>query len=117
MYKRQGIPIPILNEEIALYAAAKDEDLYTQIIDYSEAYPNHHPGHLGMVSYAQLKSGKITINGKEVPTAPLSSYTKAKEVASILKNWIEAGQFLLTEPVQKLPSPADNLKSKTLKIR
>lgn len=109
-----GVPIPLLNEEIALYAAARDEDLYTQIVDYSDAYPNRKPGNLGMVSYAQLKSGKITINNKEVPTAPLSSYPKAREIAGTLKEWIAGGKFLLTEPVRQLPSPADGITAKAL---
>ncbi|HHW42293.1 hypothetical protein GFC01_07105 [Desulfofundulus thermobenzoicus] len=112
-----GIPIPILNEEIARYAAATDEELYAPIVDYGEAYPNRKPGNLGYVSYAQLKSGKIIVNGKEVPTAPLSSYTRAREIAGILKGWIQKGQFLLTEPVQLLPSPADGLTGKGLEIK
>ncbi|MFZ5649225.1 MAG: homocysteine biosynthesis protein [Bacillota bacterium] len=110
-----GVPIPILNEEIALYAAATDNDLYAPIVDYSDAYPGRKPGNLGHVSYADLKSGKITVNGKEVPTAPLSSYPKAREIASILKKWISGGSFLLTEPVQLLPSPSDGLSGKALK--
>lgn len=110
-----GVPIPILNEEIALYAAAGDNDLYAPIVDYSDAYPNRKTGNLGHVSYADLKSGKITVNGKEVPAAPLSSYPKAREIASILKQWISGGSFLLTEPVQLLPSPSDGLSGKALK--
>jgi uncharacterized protein (DUF39 family) len=51
-----------------------------------------------------LKSGTIVIRGKEVPTAPLSSYPKAKEIAETLKQWILKGEFTLTEPVAALPS-------------
>ncbi|MCG2820347.1 MAG: homocysteine biosynthesis protein, partial [Candidatus Atribacteria bacterium] len=69
-----GIPIPILNEEILRYTAIKDKDIYASIVDYSEAYPQVKPGVLGEVSYEELKSGKIVVQGKEVPTAPLSSY-------------------------------------------
>jgi uncharacterized protein (DUF39 family) len=110
-----GIPIPILNEEVALYAAASDRELYAPIVDYSSAYPTRTPGNLGHVSYADLKSGKITVNGREVPTAPLSSYPKAREIANTLKQWIAGGSFLLTEPVQLLPSPADGITGKALK--
>lgn len=99
-----GIPIPILNEEICLRTTVKDEDLYAPIVDYSEAYPQCVPGNLGQVSYAQLKTGKITVNGKDVPTAPLSSYPKAREIAGILQDWIKRGDFLLTEPVAPVPS-------------
>lgn len=110
-----GIPIPILNEEIALYAAATDRDLYAPIVDYSDAYPNRIPGNLGHISYADLKTGKITVNGKEINTAPLSSYPKAREIAATLKQWILDGSFQITEPVQPLASPADGICGKALK--
>ena len=110
-----GIPIPLLNEEVARYAAVSDRDLYAPVVDYGEAYPSRTPGNLGMVSYAELKSGKILIRGKEVPTAPLSSYPKAREIAGILKQWIDGGNFQLAEPVQPLPSPADGISGKPLK--
>lgn len=110
-----GVPIPVLNEEVCRRAAVKDEDLYAPVIDYGEAYPNAKPGHIQLVSYAELKSGKITINGREVPTAPLSSYPKAREIAARLKEWIKNGDFLLGEPSNLLPSPADGLKGKALK--
>lgn len=109
-----GIPIPVLNEEIARYAAATDDELYAPIVDYGAAYPNRQPGNLGYVSYARLKSGKITVDGREVPTAPLSSYPRAREIAGILKQWISEGKFLLTEPVQLLPSPAEGRSGKVL---
>jgi len=100
-----GVPIPLLNEEIAQYTAIKDEDIYTQIVDYSKDYPEGGPiQSLGEVDYRQLKSGKIKFNGKEVPTTPLSSYSKAKKIAEILKEWIQKGEFFLGEPQQLLPS-------------
>jgi uncharacterized protein (DUF39 family) len=98
-----GIPIPILNEEICRFSGVRDEDIYAPIVDYSRIYPEREPATLGEVSYAQLKSGKITINEKEVPTAPLSSYFKAREIADNLKRWIKEGKFLLTEPAAPLP--------------
>jgi uncharacterized protein (DUF39 family) len=112
-----GIPIPILNEEILRYTAIKDKDIYAPIIDYSEAYPQVKPGVIGEVSYEELKSGKIIIQNKEVPTASLSSYSKAVEIAEILKDWIKQGQFLLTEPVASLPGPESGLTFKLLKER
>jgi uncharacterized protein (DUF39 family) len=99
-----GIPIPILDEEILVQAAVRDEDIVTQIVDYSQSYPQRESESLGEVSYAQLKSGEITVDGKQVPTASLSSYAMAREIADILKEWIQGGQFLLTECVQRLPS-------------
>ncbi|MFH1678843.1 MAG: homocysteine biosynthesis protein [Candidatus Omnitrophota bacterium] len=112
-----GIPIPILNEEICKYTAVKDEDIYTQIIDYSEFYPVGKKESLGEVNYAQLKSQKINIQGKDVPTGNLSSYSKAVEIAGILKGWIKKGDFLLSEPVAYLPGPETGYGFKPLKER
>ncbi len=112
-----GVPIPILNEEILLYTAVKDEEILAQIVDYSEAYPQRKSGSLGEVSYAQLKSGKITVQGKEVPTGSLSSYAKARKIASLLKDWIRKGEFLLAEPVELLPSVESGITFKPLKER
>jgi uncharacterized protein (DUF39 family) len=100
-----GVPIPILNDEIVQYTAVKDEDIYTQIVDYSKDYPEGGPiQSLGEVNYKQLKNGKIKFNGKEIPTTPLSSYSKARKIAGILKEWIQKGEFLLGEAQQLLPT-------------
>ncbi len=109
-----GIPIPVLNEEIASFTAVRDEDIYTQIVDYSSDYPELKSGNLGYVNYGQLKSGKIEVNGKKVPVASLSSYSKANEIAGILKEWIKTGKFFLTEPVEKLPSADSGITIKSL---
>jgi uncharacterized protein (DUF39 family) len=112
-----GIPIPILNEEILRYTTVTDAEIIAPIIDYSDSYPKGIPGNLGEVSYAQLKSGSITVKGKKVPTAGLSSYTRAREVSSILKGWIQGGTFLLTEPVTTLPSVDSGITFKPLTER
>ena len=39
-----GVPIPILNEEILQYTLVRDEDIWTQIVDYSESYPAVYSG-------------------------------------------------------------------------
>ncbi len=100
-----GIPIPILDVEICRCTAVTDDELWAQIVDYSDAYPNSIPESLGEVSYAQLKSGKVLIQDKEVPTGSLSSYSKALEIANKLKKSIEKGEFLLTEAVEQIPGP------------
>ena len=112
-----GVPIPILNEEICRFTAVKDEELWAQIVDYSDAYPQGKPGSLGEANYKQLKSGKITLNGKEILTASLSSYPKAVEIANTLKGWIEKGKFFLGEPVAQLPGAEDGYAFKPLKER
>lgn len=99
-----GIPIPILDEEMLKFTAVKDEEIFAPVVDYSVDYPQGTGKVLGRVSYAQLKSGKIEVEGKEVPAAPLSSYFKARQIAETLKEWIKEGRFQLGEPVQTLPS-------------
>jgi uncharacterized protein (DUF39 family) len=112
-----GLPIPVLNEETIQYAAAKDKEIYAQIVDYSTNYPNCIPGSLGEVNYEQLKSGKITLQGKEVPTGNLSSYSKAREISEELKTWISKGDFLLTEAVAPLPQADSGYSFKMVKER
>jgi uncharacterized protein (DUF39 family) len=112
-----GIPIPILDEEMLNYTAVTDKDIVAQVVDYSEAYPNCIPGSLGEVTYAQLKSGSITVKGKKVPTAGLSSYSRAREVANTLKNWLSEGSFFLSEPVAPVPSVDSGIKFKPLQER
>ena len=112
-----GVPIPILSEEILQYTAVTDSAISAPIVDYSRAYPQLKSETLGETNYAQLKSGKITIRGKEVPTASLSSYSRAVEIATILKEWITSGKFLLTSPVAPLPGAESGTKFKPLKER
>ncbi len=98
-----GVPIPILNAEMAKYTGVSDRDIVTQIIDYGHDYTNGIARSYGEVSYAQLKSGEIMVNGKIVQTAPLSSVVKAREIAEILKKRIKSGLFLLNKPAEFLP--------------
>jgi len=75
------------------------------------------PNTLGEVSYGQLRSGKVVIQGKEVPTASLSSYPRAVEIAGTLKEWILSGKFQLTKPVAPLPGVESGITVKPLKER
>jgi uncharacterized protein (DUF39 family) len=112
-----GIPIPILSEEILRYTLVTDADIISPVVDYSDAYPNRKSDIVGEVSYAQLRSGTIKLQGREIPTASLSSYSKAAEIAGILKGWIEKGDFLLSEPVAPLPGVESGISLKTLEER
>jgi uncharacterized protein (DUF39 family) len=111
------VPIPILNEEILQYTTVTDADIIATVIDYSDAFPQRKPDIVAEVTYAELKSGKIRIKGKDVPTASRSSYSKAVEIATILKDWIRAGKFLLTEPVELLPGVESGVTFNALKER
>lgn len=112
-----GIPIPILDADMARFTAVKDEDIYAQIIDYSQDYPNRESVSLAEISYKELKSGEIEFRGKKIPTTPLSSYSRAMQIANTLKEWIQKGEFLLTEPAQLLPSADSGISAKALKER
>ena len=87
------------------------------VVDYSDAYPNRKPDTLGEVSYAQLKSGQIEIQGKKIPTASLSSYPKAVEIANTLKDWIQKGTFTLTEAAAPLPGAESGISYKNIEER
>ncbi|MBN2186331.1 MAG: homocysteine biosynthesis protein, partial [Dehalococcoidia bacterium] len=112
-----GIPIPILSEEVLSYTLVSDSEIFAPIMDYSEAYPQMKPDILGEVSYAGLKSGHIEVRGKDVPTASLSSYPKALEIANILKDWIQGGKFLLSEMVAPLPGAESGITLRPLRER
>ncbi|MBF2028499.1 MAG: homocysteine biosynthesis protein [Oscillatoriales cyanobacterium C42_A2020_001] len=92
-----GIPLPVLDEAAIAHCAVQDADLVAPIVDFS--IPRRVRPTFGLVSYAQLKSGRIGIDGKTVRVAPLASIYLSRQVALELKHWIEAGKFYLTQPV------------------
>lgn len=91
-----GVPIPVLDEEIAYYVSRSNEEITTQLRDYGKP---ERPV-LKLVSYAELKSGYVEIDGKRVKTSPISSLLMAREIAELLKKWIKEDQFTLTKPVK-----------------
>lgn len=98
-----GVPIPLLNEEISAFTAIADEDILAPVVDYGDDYPQGKAKPLAHVSYAKLRSGEIEFRGKKIPTVPLSSMAKAREIAEILKGRIKDGKFFLGEPQMPLP--------------
>lgn len=97
-----GVPLPVLQEEVVKHCAVSDQELVAPVVDFS--IPRRVRPTFGLVSYAQLKSGRIKINGKTVRVAPLASIFFSRQVALELKQWIEAGKFTLTEPVTSIPT-------------
>lgn len=112
-----GVPIPILDEEMAVYTAVKDSEITAPVIDYSEDYWNNSGAPVARVTYAELRSGAIEINGKKVRTAGMSSYCKARQIAGLLKGWIAAGSFLLGKPVDPLPNAETGSPFKMCEVR
>lgn len=104
-----GIPIPILNEELAYFTGLSDSEIKAPVIDYGIDYPDGAPRTLKEVTYAELKSGTVELNGRLIPSAPLSSYPVAKKIAGILKGWVEHG-FTLGVPQIQIPTVPYNRK-------
>jgi uncharacterized protein (DUF39 family) len=105
LYVGLGIPIPIINEQVAESAALADEEITTNILDYG--VPSRTRPAIRKVSYSELKTGKVTINNQDVRTSPLSSYKIAKEIAQTLKNWIGEKKFFVTRSVELIPNQRD----------
>jgi uncharacterized protein (DUF39 family) len=103
-----GIPIPVLNAEIAQCVSIRNEQIETTVCDYGVVGT---PA-LGRVTYAELRSGEIEVQGKKIRTAPVSSLSKARKIAEILKQSILAGEFEISKPVQMFPT---NTSLKSLK--
>ncbi len=96
-----GVPLPVVREDVVARCAVQDQELVAPIVDFS--IPRRVRPTFGLVSYAQLKSGRVTIDGKPVRVAPLASIFLSRQVALELKQWIEAGKFTLSERVAPIP--------------
>jgi len=101
LYVGLGIPIPILNEGLAKKTSIRDEEIFTNVVDYG--VPRRDRPKLKKVSYEELKSGAITVDEKRIKVSSLSSLKTARKVAGTLKDWIANGEFYLTAPVERLP--------------
>jgi uncharacterized protein (DUF39 family) len=104
MFVGVGIPIPILDEDILLKTTVRNRDIHTLLVDKSGKEDLNI-----RLNYEQLRSGVVEIRGKKVPTAPLSSLKFAREIATELKSLIQKGEFILTEPVEKLRTNGQRL--------
>ncbi len=98
-----GIPIPVLNPALLKRTCIRDRDILAPVVDYSEAYPNATGEIIAHVNYEQLKSGQIAVDGQTIDVGSLSSYSMAGEIAAILRDEIARGDFLLAEPISRLP--------------
>ncbi len=109
-----GVPVPVLDEDLAETLALTDADLTATVFDYGvQRRSRPSPGR---VTYEQLRTGTIEIDGKTVPTGPISSLKTARRIASTLKAWILENRFLLSAPLRPLPGPGTSA-FKPLEIR
>lgn len=98
-----GVPIPILNQDVLKRTCVRDRDILAPVVDYSIDYPQNTGKVICHVTYEQLRSGEIEVEGKTVAIGSLSSYRKALEVAHLLADEIRRGDFLLAAPSAPLP--------------
>lgn len=101
LYVGIGVPIPILNLGLVKKTAIRDEEIFTNVVDYG--VPRRDRPKLQKVNYKELKSGIITLEGRRVRVSSLSSLKVARKIATTLKDWIMKGEFYLTLPVERLP--------------
>jgi L-aspartate semialdehyde sulfurtransferase len=99
LYLGIGIPIPVLDEDMARAVSVRNRDIPALVCDYGT---EGHPA-IARTNYEELRSGFIELEGKRVRTAPLSSLAKAREIAALLKAQVASGAFPLAPAVQSLP--------------
>jgi uncharacterized protein (DUF39 family) len=111
MFVGIGIPIPVLDSELLYNLSVRNKNIYTNIVDYSVQKLNKPV--IAKCSYAELRSGYVSIEGRRVKTAPLSSLYKARKIAQELKGWVTKRGFTLQPPIAAFPKAAglNSLKS------
>jgi uncharacterized protein (DUF39 family) len=97
-----GVPIPVLNEDVLRRTCVRDRDIMAPVVDYSQDYPQNTGKVICYVSYEQLRSGQIEVEGKKIAVGSLSSYYKALQIANLLADEIRRGDFRLAEPIAPL---------------
>jgi len=100
LYVGLGIPLPITDIDMVRSTAVRDEDIFVDVIDYG--VPSRNRPSLRKVSYAELRTGVIGIDGDDIRTSSLSSFRKAREIAGTLKGWVEQGKMLMVSPARRI---------------
>jgi CBS domain-containing protein len=98
LYVGLGIPLPVLDLEVVRATAVRDEDITVDLIDYG--VPSFNRPLIRKVTYAELRSGSVEVNGEMIRTSSLSSFRRARAVAQDLKGWIEKGTMSLSLPTR-----------------
>jgi L-aspartate semialdehyde sulfurtransferase len=106
MYVGLGVPLPVLDLDVVRATAVQDKDISVDILDYG--VPGRSRPTVKKVTYAELRSGVVDLNGEEVRTSSLSSYRKAREVALELKKWVEQGKIQMTLPTRPIDAKKTN---------
>jgi uncharacterized protein (DUF39 family) len=96
-----GVPIPILDEDMARRTAIRNRDIHVRILDYGVQRRDRPL--VKEVTYEELFSGKVEIDGRTIRSSPLSSMKISEKIMDELKGWIEDKKFFLTAPLESLP--------------
>jgi uncharacterized protein (DUF39 family) len=100
LYVGLGVPLPVLDLDVVRATAVRDEDISVDLLDYG--VPSRARPQIRSVTYAELRSGTVEINGEQVRTSSLSSFRRARQVAAELKSWIEKGKMQLALPTRPI---------------
>lgn len=100
LYVGLGVPLPVLDLDVVRATAVRDADISVDLIDYG--VPSRNRPLVRSVTYEELRSGTVEINGEQVRTSSLSSYRRARRVAGELKGWIEKGAMQLALPTRPI---------------
>jgi CBS domain-containing protein len=106
MYVGLGIPLPVLDIDVVRATAVRNEDITVDIMDYG--VPSRNRPSLRKVTYAELQSGSVELNGEDVRTSSLSSFRRARQVANELKHWVECGKMTLALPTRAIDATRQN---------
>lgn len=97
LYIGIGVPLPVLNEEVAKYISVTDNKIHSTIVDFS--IPRRTKPTFGQCTYSELRTSTVIINKKPTLSAPLSSMAMAIEICNELKDTILQKNFLLSEKI------------------
>lgn len=112
LYVGVGVPIPVLDEEIANSLAITDERIHTTMFDFS--IPRRTKPILGQCTYSELRTSTVSINKKPTLSAPLSSMSGAIEICNLTKESILNKTLFLSKPLEPVNM---NVKQKVLNSR
>ena len=77
LYVGLGVPLPVLDLDVVRATAVRDEDISVDLIDYG--VPSRNRPLVRSVTYAELRSGAVGINGEQVRTSSLSSLSQGAQ--------------------------------------
>jgi len=100
LYVGLGVPLPVLDIDVVRATAVRDQDISVDILDYG--IPSRSRPAMRTVTYAELRSGTVELNGEEVRTSSLSSFRRARRVALELRDWVEKGRMQLALPTRPI---------------